>query len=336
MADFNVLADAQRNGLLNNEYWQKRLLKIIRIEAEEFIFQHLGKNTSVPRQMGTKTTSYRRYLRLPVDLLEQQLAEGVPPKALKVEGIKVSGTFQQYGAYIEITDVLQDIHFDDIRQVYQPELAAHAAEVRERVVMNSFSEASEVFVGGGTSADDITATDTLTLNVFREIQLSLQVSFRRRHKKYGRYLVATSPQAMQDLVDDDKLAQLLIEPGYGDQPIRKATLVNYVVYNLAFIETDILAEPTRNTADVGVYSSYVIADDAYAVINLEGRALSWHQTPFSAEKTDPLAQRATIGYKMYAGAKVLDPLAIYHVRSAVTRDVFLDPTDKYTKPADQT
>jgi len=141
------LADAQKNGLFTDEYWEKRLLGMIAIEQKEMVFTNLGVSKTIPLNQGTKDYTLRRYNRLPVNLANQLLAEGVAPDALKIEGNKVTGTVKQYGARIEVTDVTEDIHFDNIRSIYQPELARHGAETIERDVMSSFSEASEYFVG---------------------------------------------------------------------------------------------------------------------------------------------------------------------------------------------
>ena len=112
----NTLAVVQQNGLSIDEYWQKRLLGIIAIEREEMPFQSLGVEKVIPLHQGTKVFTMRRYNRLPVNLVDMLLAEGVAPEALKVEGQKVSGTVNQYGALIKETDVEEAIHFDNIKK----------------------------------------------------------------------------------------------------------------------------------------------------------------------------------------------------------------------------
>ena len=44
-------------------------------------------------------------------------------------------------------------------------------------------------------------------------------------------------------------------------------------------------------------------------------------TGYAAEKTDPLGQRATFGYKMWTGAAVVDPIAITKIYSRSNYDV---------------
>ena len=59
-----------------------------------------------------------------------------------------------------------------------------------------------------------------------------------------------------------------------------------------------------------MYPSYLLGYDSYALLDLGGSGVSWHQKGFVPDSNDPLAQRATMGYKLWTGAKVLDPMAI--------------------------
>lgn len=332
----NKLADAQKNGLLTDTFWQKRLKEMIALLSKEMVFQNLGTKVTIPKNQGTTKTTHRRYLSLPVDLTKQKLAEGVAPESLKIEGVKVSGEVHQYGAWIKITDWVEDIHFDNILNIYQPELARHSVEVRERVVLASFEEASEAFVGGGTNVNSITSANVLTLQDLRNVQLKMRVDKRRPHPKYGRVVVVAGPQVMQDLLDDNDLLQKALLTGSENAPIKRNTLEAYHVYDLAFLrDTLMLAEPTANTAKtpVNIYKTVVLGADAYDVITMGD--ISWHKKDFGADSNDPLAQFASVGYKFWFGAKVTDAQNIYVVYSASKFDVSASSDDPYGKHASQ-
>ena len=189
----NYLATAQANGLSIDEYWQKRLLGMIALQKSEFVFQNLGVEKEIPLKQGTKTFAMRRYNRLPVNLTNMLLAEGVAPEAMKIEGQMVTGTVNQYGALIKVTDVSEDIHFDNIREIYQPELARHAAEAIERNVIASFSEASEYFVGNKADVEDLVAADVLTFVDLRRIALKMEINLRKGHSSTGTPIVIVRP-----------------------------------------------------------------------------------------------------------------------------------------------
>lgn len=341
------LADAQKNGLFTDEYWEKRLLGMIAIEQKEMVFTNLGVSKTIPLNQGTKDYTLRRYNRLPVNLTSQLLAEGVAPDALKVEGNKVTGTVKQYGARIEVTDVTEDIHFDNIRTIYQPELARHGAETIERDVMSAFSEASEYFVGNHLTKGALTGVDVLTFKDLRRVALAMKVNLRKGHAKgQGKPIVVVSPQVMQDLLDDDALVSKMLATGMENTPIKNGSLASYKVYDL-WIQETLIAEIQEMPAVIGtgtaqnpqfpafnVYTSYVLGFEPYAVLKLGN--LSWHNVPFTATIGNELAQIASVGYKMWTGAKVLDTLAITLVYSRSNYDVVdTTATDVWARPASQ-
>ena len=331
-----TLAVLQKNGLSVQEYFSKRLLEMIKLEKSNFVFTNLGVEMNLPKNEGTKTYSVRRYNHLPVG--NHQLTEGVTPTALKPEGHKVSGVINQFGALMEETDVAADIHFDNIKTIYQPELARHAAEVIERNIVSSFTDASEYYVGtSAAGVNDITASDTVTFKDFRVVALTMSNANRKGHSRYGgKFVGVMHPNVMNDLLDDPVLVNKLLVPGNENGPIKQGTLAKYMAYGMYF--TDTLVCPVKaNTGSVNVYTSYVLGFQPYMVLGLGGSNVKFYDTGFTADKSDPLGQKATFGYKLWTGAKVLDPMAITAIYSASAYDIALynDTNDTIGKAAAQ-
>ena len=321
-----TLAVLQKNGISQNEYWSKRILAMIKLEKSNFVFSQLGNEVTIPLHEGKKTFTARRYNHLPYDNSgKHKLTEGVAPTALKPEAHKVSGVVNQYGVVMEETDVAADVHFDNIKNIYQHELARNASEVRERNIIDSFTDASEYFVGvGNTTVDNIDASDVVTFKDFRTVALSMTNYNRRGHRKYnGKFVAVMHPNVMNDLLDDPVLVNKLLVPGNENGPIKQGTLAKYMAYGMYF--TDSLICPVKaNTGSVNVYTSYVLGQDPYMIISLGSSNVKFFDTGFTADKADPLAQKATFGYKMWTGAKVTDPMAITRVYSASGYDVVAD------------
>lgn len=335
----NTLDVLQRNGISVDEYWSSRILEMIKLEKSNFVFTNLGVEKSIPLKQGTKTYTARRYNHLPCDAASDfLLTEGVTPTAMKVEAQKVSGAVAQYGALIEETDVAEDVHFDNIKNVYQPELARHAAEVIERNTIASFTDASVYYVGANNEdVDDIAATDVLTFKDLRTVALSMRNYNRFGHRKYGNKIVnVVHANVMQDLLDDDALEKKLMVPGNENGPIVKGTMASYLAYNMYYIDT-LMCPVEANSSDVNVYTSYALGRDPYMVIKLGNGNVKFYDTGFKADKADPLAQKATLGYKLWTGAKVIDPMAITRIFSACSYDVTADFTnDDIGRAANQT
>lgn len=334
-----TLAVLQKNGLSVNEYFSKRILEMIKLERNNFVFTTLGVPMNLPKNEGTKTFTVRRYNHLPLNKVSDHLlTEGVAPTALKPEGHKVQGTINQYGVIMDETDVAADIHFDNIKNIYQPELARHAAELIERNVVDSFADASDYFVGtSNVSVDDIAASDIVTFKDFRIVALTMSNANRKGHQRYGgKFVGVMHPNVMNDLLDDATLINKLLVPGNENGPIKQGTLAKYMAYGMYF--TDTLICPVKaNTGSVNVYTSYVLGYQPYMVLGLNNSNVKFYDTGFGADKSDPLGQKSTFGYKLWTGAKIIDPLAITAIYSASAYDIALydDTTDTIGKASSQ-
>lgn len=328
----NKLEQAQKNGLKVDEFFRKGLLEMIALEKKEMVFQTLGDTESLPKNSGTTTITFRRYLHLPVEVKKHLLTEGVAPESGTVEGIKVSGKVKQYGYVLKITDVTDTVHMDKIFAVYNPELARHAAELRERVIIESFAEASEHFVGGAVNAAGLKETDVINFKALREVRLAMKVNKRKGHKKVsGSYPVVVTYNGLEDLLDDKDLLDKMLATGNQNSPIKNASLEGYKVYDM-FITASNVLEPKKE-GGFNVYPAVMLGADGFKYLELDG--LKWLKTDFSAEKTDPLAQIATVGYKAFFGAKVIDPLAVHVIHARSGFDEVVDAKDVHGRPAKQ-
>jgi hypothetical protein len=405
----NTRSTVDRNGIYQKEYWDNRLLEIIKLNSSNYVFVSLGKEVTIPKNEGTLQISMRRYNSLPVRSLEvgavdeatgyttgEALLEGTPNTPLKVEAQKVFASVDQFGAWLSITDHVKDIHFDDIKSIYQPELADHAAKVRELNVLSKLDDASDFFVNGGTVNETFVATDVLTIQDLRVNALIMKNYNRMGHPKaQGKPLIVVHSNVMADLLDDEDLRDRLLNPGQENAPIKIGTLASYMFYGLTVMET-LMAEvqtvayqayadlaainalaaglkvankiyvatdtglkyrwngtamsPITNasTSAFNVYTSYLLGKDPYIVTKLGSGAVEFKMTGFEASKDDPLGQISTFGYRMWSGAKVIDPLAITKIYSRSQYDVLIGmdydyvnktgtgPDDVFGAVADQT
>ena len=405
----NTRSTVDRNGIYQREYWDNRLLEIIKLNSSNYVFVSLGKEVTIPKNEGTLQISMRRYNSLPVRSLEvgavdeatgyttgEALLEGTPNTPLKVEAQKVFASVDQFGAWLSITDHVKDIHFDDIKSIYQPELADHAAKVRELNVLSKLDDASDFFVNGGTVNETFVATDVLTIQDLRVNALIMKNYNRMGHPKaQGKPLIVVHSNVMADLLDDEDLRDRLLNPGQENAPIKIGTLASYMFYGLTVMET-LMAEvqtvayqayadlaainalaaglkvankiyvatdtglkyrwngtafvviTNASTSAFNVYTSYLLGKDPYIVTKLGSGAVEFKMTGFEASKDDPLGQISTFGYRMWSGAKVIDPLAITKIYSRSQYDVLIGmdydyvnktgtgPDDVFGAVADQT
>lgn len=314
----NNLATVQTNDISNREYWSKRLLRMIVLEESNFVFSRLAKLIDIPANQGTTTYSWRRNNHLPVG--NHQLSEGVAPTAMKVESQKVQGTINEFGALLRITNWVDDIHMGDVFREYQPELARHAAEVKERAILAGFADASEYFVNARANKAALVAGDVLALKDTRLVWLTMKNLNRKGSAQYGgKPVCIVHPNVMQDLLDDDTLEKKLLIPGNENQVIKVGTLDQYLAYGVYFQET--LIAPVELVGALHVYTSYMLGEEPYVTLKLKN--IVWTSKGFTPDSGDPLAQNAFMGYRFWFGVKIIDPMAITAMYSLSAYDTAL-------------
>lgn len=316
----------QAPGLANDKIDSNLLLRVLGYSMENSVLYRLGFKQDVKRNAGTNKIQWRRYKPLPVANDRHVITEGVNPNGMKIGAMTVDGTVGVYGAYIEFTRQSELYNLDSIKEEYTPILADHAAETLELITRDAIEEDAGVRFIGGENVDAVTATDILTVDECRKAANAMKVSRRKGHesKSGKKYLVVTSTEGMQDLLDDDAVLQRYMIPGNTNSPVTANGLETVDIYNLSFIEY-MYPVIENNASGVAVHHTYVIGERAYAVMKLASAGIEMKSFDFGAKRGDNLGQIASIGWiTMGYGAAVLDPLAvttIYHaVSNPLTRD----------------
>ena len=326
---------AQATGLSNEKIDNNVLLRALAYSMDDHVLYNLGDKQKVKRNAGTNKVQWRGYKPLPVADDRHIITEGVNPEGMKVGARTVTGTVAVYGAYIEVTRQVETYNLDQLLVEYGPLIVNHASETLELVTRDAIEEdgGSYYVVDKGTDApteDNIKETNILTLDVCRLVANQMKVSRRKGHKKTGgkKYLVVTSTEGMQDLLDDENLLKKAMMPGNTNKPVMDNGLESYDVYNLRFIEY-VYPVIKQNASGVDIYHTYVFGENAYAVMDLTSAGIEMKRFGFEAKKGDNLGQIASLGWiTMGFGAQVLDPIACTIISHAVSNSLSR-PTDIY-------
>lgn len=321
------------------------LLRALAYGGEDMLLYTLGKKQKVARNRGTNKVAWRRYKPLPVAEDRGLITEGVNPKGMKVGSMSVTGSVAVYGAYIEVTRQTEAYNLDKLLVEYGPLITSHARETLELITRDAVEEDGGHYyvVDDGTSAPDeskIKATNILTLDVCRIVANTMKVARRKGFKEANRYTVVTSTEGMQDLLDDEKLQKMFMNPGNTNKPTTDNGLEKINIYNLSFYEymypkiilsgTDIDGDGEGQAVTAtDVHHTYVFGENAYAVMDLESAGIEMKRMGFEAKQGDNLGQLASLGWiTMGFGAQVLDPIACTIISHAVSHPL-TRPTDIY-------
>ena len=322
-------------GLSNEKIDNNILLRALAYSMSDHVLYNLGDKQKVKRNAGTNVVQFRGYKPLPVASNRHIITEGVNPEGMKVGARTVTGSVAVYGAYIEVTRQVETYNLDQLLVEYGPLIVNHASETLELVTRDAIEEDGGAFyvVDAGTSSpseNSIKATNILNLDVCSQVANQMKVSRRRGHKKtgFGKYIVVTPTEGMQDLLDDETLLKRAMVPGNTNKPVMDNGLESYDVYNLRFMEYNYpVIKP--NSGGIAVYHTYVFGENAYAVMNLASAGIEMKRFGFEPKKGDNLGQIASLGWiTMGFGAKVLDPIACTIISHAVSHPL-TRPTDIY-------
>ena len=323
----------QASGLANEKIDNNTLLRALAYSLSDHVLYNLGEKQKVKRNAGTNTVQWRGYKPLPVANNRHVITEGVNPEGMKVGARTVTGTVAVYGAYLEVTRQVETYNLDQLLVEYGPLIVNHASETLELITRDAVEEDGGVYyvVPAGTASPSdaaITAANVLTLDVCRLVANQMKVSRRRGHKKAGgsKYIVVTSTEGMQDLLDDENLLKRAMVPGNTNKPVMDNGLESYDVYNLRFIEYNY---PVITGSTTPIYHTYVFGENAYAVMDLSSAGIEMKRFGFEAKKGDNLGQIASLGWiTMGFGAQVIDPVACTIIHHAV-KNPLTRPTDIY-------
>ena len=179
---------------------------LIRLATTMLVHDQFGQKHPIPKN-GGKQIEFRKYDSLPKMLTP--LTEGVTPNGQKMSMSKITSNVQQYGGYIELSDILLLTAVDNNLMEATRMIAEQAAMTLDtitREVINGgtnvqYGEGSKLYryqlVGGESSGNDV-----LTVDAIRRGVRFLKVMSARRIN--GDYVGIIHPDAAYDLMSDPK------------------------------------------------------------------------------------------------------------------------------------
>lgn len=260
-----------------------------------------------------------------IPVATQPLIEGVTPSGSTLANTDYTVTLQQYGDFITITDVIEDIHTDNVLQQATDILGESAALTVETLRFNVLKAGTNVFYANGVASRSLIVT-AITLTDQRKVTTALN---RQNAKKitsvvgstadYGTKSVEASFMAVchPDLESDLRsMTGFKVVADYGphttpfEGEIGSCEQVRYLLSTVIAPWPDAggakgtLRSTTGTSADV--YPVLIFARDAFGIVPLKGKS---SMTPMVVNPKpapgDPLGQRGTVGWKLWTSTVIL-------------------------------
>lgn len=317
MATQTTLNTASPTTHLLKTFYDKKMLEWAKTQ---FVYANYGQKRSIPRGNG-KTVEFRRWKLFDVDTAALVLEEGVTPTGQNIGQTKVEATVKQYGAYVEVSDVLDMTAYDPVMSDMSELLGEQMGTCLDWVTRDALiAEASAQMAGGKTATNAITTTDVLTVNDIRKAVRTLKKAKARKFTNGGKphFVCIVDPDVVYDLQNDSKWED--VQKYQNAEAIYSGELGR--MYGVVFVEsTEGFIEEGAGSGGANIHHTLIFGADAYGVVDISGAGgIRSITKPFGSGGTsDPLDQRATIGCKVDAfTAKVLNPLWIIDIESAAS------------------
>lgn len=293
-------AEGLANGL--KQFYDKKLLVVA---EQNLVFLNYGQQKDIP-PAGGKSIEFRRYEKITVG--SHVLTEGTPPTMTQATISTVTCTISQYGAYSQISDILETQNYDPIIAEYSDKYGIHMAETLDEVVRDVLVAGTTVqYASTSTSIGNCGSGMYLNSAELAEARRTL----RRANAKPSmgnKYIVVVHPDNTKDLYDDTDIVNAFKDaaPRDTNNPLFTGVLGDWMGFT--FVEsTHVRVSSSLGLSGADVYSVLVLGSDAYGITKLSAHQARMIIHPRgSGGHSDPLEQYSTIGWKAALAASRLN------------------------------
>lgn len=285
------------------------------------VFYDAGQKKNLRKNDGN-TIRWRRFNALSVNT--NTLTEAVTPTATALSMTEVTATVAQYGAYGEVSDMLDLVGIDPVIMEATAVFGQQAGESIETVVVNIMAAGTSVLYATGSARSSQAATNVITVALIRKAVRNLARNNTLRfsgtqesNKGNGYYMAFLSPSAVYDLKGDSEWKNM-------QQYSRPDLLING---SIGMVEKCQIMESTLSpiftgagSGGVDVHGSMIVGQHAFGVVDVggTGKFKTYVKQLGSGGTSDPLDQRATIGWKSVFVSKILNDNFMTRIEHGVT------------------
>ena len=305
-------------------YAEKELLKR---GLPYLVLEKFGQAKALPSN-SSKVMKFRRYSAL--SNTPSTLTEGVTPGSQPLTVTDVTATMSQYGGLVQVSDVIMDTHEDATLNEAVVLLGEQAAQMIEKMRYGVVIAGTNVQYANGTARTDVNTALTTAM------QRKAVRALKRQNARPISSIVRSTPSFGTENVspgfvglihpdcegDVRNMAGFTPAEKYGslspwENEIGKVDDVRYVSSTIfaPFVsgvngQAQTAAKGTMLSTGgtyADVYPVLFVGRDAYGIIALKGQyAVTPMVTNAKPSDSDPLAQRATVGWKTLQTAVILN------------------------------
>ena len=260
---------------------------------------------------GTTTLRYARYADLGV--VTTTLTEGTAPTD---QALTISSEFftaDQYGSTVAVTDLAQLDNPHDLIGIAAERIAYQATRSMDTLVrdkIHSTAVTSAIF--GATGSTTITSNTANSAVAVAGVLTGLfvkQMVARLKGSSVpqfadGTYRCIIHPSQEYDLVSDTSVSGWIEANKYVNNTPLLTNEIGQFAGVRFIVSSDAKVFATAGASSGNVYNALFLGPDAYTIG--DSQTLQSYFVAPGGDHTDPLAQKALVGYKMRFGSLLLD------------------------------
>ena len=291
---------------------------LIDCSSPKLVHDQFGQKRPIPAGRG-KTIEFRKVSPLPVSTTP--LTEGVTPESQQLTISTVEAPVQQYGGYVELSDMVVLTAIDNNLVIAAKQLGAQAGKTLDAITREVLAGGTNVqyaegqvtqrsqLVGGKAEGNHY-----LTVDAVRRAVRTLK---KQDAEPIGdSFIGIIHPDVAYDLMSDPKWVNV---KSYSDpEGIYEGEIGK--IENVRFVETS-EAKVFEGAGSEGrdVYATLILGDNAYATTEIEGGGLTLIVKQLgSGGASDPLDQRASVAWKATKAAVRLQEAYMVRIETTST------------------
>ncbi len=280
---------------------------LITLASPYLVHDQFGQKRDIPKN-GGKIIEFRKFSSLPKALTP--LTEGVTPTGNKLNVSAVTATIEQYGDYIEQTDLLELTAVDNTIVEATKQLSAQAGLTMDTIVRNEIVGGTNVLYCPKVSADgtetEVTSRaaidNTSLLRVKDVFKAAAELKAMNAPKIDGYYVGIIHPYVAYDLMQEAGNQWMEVQKYATPENMLKGEIG--CLGGVRFVESTEAKIWNEGANGCAVFATLVIGADAYGVTSVNGGGIE-HIVKQKGYGNDPLNQRSSVGWKGLKTAKRL-------------------------------
>lgn len=284
---------------------------LIDLVQPKLVHDQFAQTHDIPKN-GGKTVEFRKFE--PLGKLLTPLVEGVTPDGQSLQVSKIEATVEQYGGYVTLADMYMLTAIDNNLLWATKLIADQAGATLDTITREILVGGTNVYYAGGVTARNA-VKDVLTVDDIRKARRALKAQ--NAPTIDGYYVAIVHPDVVYDITSDPKWeAVKQYDPAdWYEGEIGRIDGVRFVEST----EAKVIEDAGANGKSV--YCTMLLGRDAYGTTKVSGGGLEHITKPLgSAGTSDPLNQRATVGWKATKTAVRLVEQYMIRIESASTFD----------------